>query len=154
MSSSGGTLASMSLRNSRNSWCRWRGRHLVSTCPEAISESGKQGSGAVADIIMGHTLHISQTQGQDRLGAVHGLNLALLLHTQDHGLSRRVEIEPDDTPHFLHKEGVGGKLEMFLPVRLQAESPPDAMYCGSGNFCLGRQRPHGPMGGGLRLCFS
>src|SRR3974390_3011898 len=72
---------------------------------------------------MGHTLHITQTQGQDRLGAVQGLNLALLIHTQDHGLVRRVEIEPDDIPHFLHKEGVGGKLEMFPSPRLPPLSP-------------------------------
>ena len=55
-------------------------------------QGGEQSGGAVADIVMSHPLHIAQPHGQHRLGAVQGLNLALLIDAQDQGLIGRIEI--------------------------------------------------------------
>ena len=46
-------------------------------------QSGEEGRGAVAHVIMGAPLHLARAQGQQRPGAVQGLNLGLLVHAQD-----------------------------------------------------------------------
>ena len=42
-------------------------------------ESGKQGRGAVSDIVVGDSFHIAESHGQNRLGAIQSLNLRLLV---------------------------------------------------------------------------
>ena len=45
---------------------------------------------------MAAAFDLSGTHGQQRLGAVERLNLALFVHAQDQGAVRRVEVEADD----------------------------------------------------------
>src|SRR5271168_3060969 len=66
-------------------------------------ERGKQGSGAMALVIMRHgagsTLFSSAAPaGCARLGAVERLDLALLVNAEHQGSVRRVEVEADDIP--------------------------------------------------------
>ena len=49
-------------------------------------QSGEEGRGAVAHVIMGAPLHLARAQRQERLGAVQGLDLGLFVHAQSGGL--------------------------------------------------------------------
>lgn len=66
-----------------------------------------------------------RAQRQDRLAALQGLNLALLVHAQDERVLRRADVQPDDIAHLVHKLGIGRELNGFSAVRLQPESAPD-----------------------------
>lgn len=70
-------------------------------------ERGKQRSGAVPIVVVGHALDVAQPHRQHRLGALQCLHLALLVHAQHQRLVRRIEIEPDDVAHLLDEERVG-----------------------------------------------
>jgi hypothetical protein len=59
-------------------------------------------------------------QRQSRLGAVERLNLALLVDGEDVGVSRRMDIEPDDVAQLGAELRIIGKLEMAHSVRLEA----------------------------------
>ena len=76
---------------------------------------------------MGHTLDVAEPEGQEGLGALQGLGLALLVDAQDQGMVERVEIEAHDVADLLDKEGIGGELKVLLPVGLDAERGPDAL---------------------------
>ncbi len=93
------------------------GHHL----PGGHVQRSKQGGGAVADVVMRHALHVAQSHGQQRLSAVQGLDLRLLVDAEHHRLVRRVQVQADDVPDLLDQEGVGGEFERLLPVRLHRE---------------------------------
>ena len=82
----------------------------------------------MASIIMGHSLDITQTQRQHRLGAFQRLNSALLVHAQNHGIFRGIQIQPYNIPYFFYKKWIAGELETLLPVWLQAKRLPDAVH--------------------------
>lgn len=81
----------------------------------------KQGGGAVADVVMRHTLHVAQSHGQQRLRPVQSLNLRLLVYAEHDSVLGWIEIQADDVANLLDKERIGGELERFLPVRLNRE---------------------------------
>src|ERR1700682_2988341 len=85
-------------------------------------ERREQSGGTVAKVVVGYAFDITPSHRQHRLGPLQRLDLALFVHTQHQGLVRRIEIEPGDVAHFLHEERVGGELETFAAVRLQAET--------------------------------
>ncbi len=116
-------------------------------------QGGKEGRGAVAHVIVGDSFHVADAHRQKRLGAVQGLNPALLVDAEHHGLVRRVQIQPDDVADLLHEEGVGGELEVALPMRLQPESTPDAMNRRGADLRVLGHRTDAPVGGpgGLAL---
>ena len=93
-------------------------------------EGGEQGGGAVADVVVGDALDVSEPHGQHRLGAVERLHLALLVDAQHQGVVRRVEVQADDVAHLVDEEGVAGELEGFAAVRLQSEGAPDTVDSG------------------------
>ena len=103
---------------------------------------------------MGDSFDIAESHRQDRLGAIQGLDLRLLIDRQDHGVVRRVEVETDHIVHFFDKEWVGGELETLAAVRLQGEELKDAMDRRLGQAVgLGGQ-PNAPVGGSGRLLFE
>src|SRR5215207_4211655 len=55
-------------------------------------EGGKQGGGAVALVVIGHGAGPALLQRQAGLGAVEGLDLALLVDRQHHRMRRRVDV--------------------------------------------------------------
>ena len=67
-------------------------------------QCGKQRGRPVADVVMGALFRIAETYGQKRLGAVEGLNLALLIHRQHKRSFRRVEVKSHDVTYLLDEE--------------------------------------------------
>src|SRR5687768_14269445 len=59
-------------------------------------EGGEQGRCAVPDVVVGHGAAPPLLDGQPWLGAVKRLDLALLVHREDDGMGRRIDVEPDD----------------------------------------------------------
>ena len=110
-------------------------------------QRGKEGQGAVPDVVVSHPLHVAQAHRQNGLRPVQLLYLALLVDAEDHGLLRGVQIQAEDVPDLLDEKRIGRDLEVALAVGLQAES---VLYTldgrgGNGGF-LGRraERPVGP----------
>ena len=52
-------------------------------------QRGKQRSGPVSDVVVRHPLDVAQSQRQQRLCPFQGLDLGLLIDTQDHGMVGR-----------------------------------------------------------------
>ena len=77
-------------------------------------QSGEEGRGAVAHVIMGAPLGLARTQGQKRPGAVQGLDLGLLVHAQDQRPVRRVEVEPHNIRTFSMKRGSADGLKVSV----------------------------------------
>jgi hypothetical protein len=73
--------------------------------------------GSVMD--KGTTRSAVQTKGfgQARLGAVQGLDLGLLIDTEDHGVGGRIDIQADDVADLGGELRIVGKLEGVDPVR-------------------------------------
>src|SRR5689334_3891238 len=73
---------------------------------------------AMPAVVVRPPLRRTECHRQNRGSAIERLNLALLVHTQDQGAVRRIEIEADDVPHFVHEERVARQLERLTPMRL------------------------------------
>ncbi len=91
-------------------------------------ESGKECGGPVPLVVMGHRATASLLHRQARLSALEGLDLALLIHTEDDGLVRGIEIQSDYVSELLGKPRILGKLEPLGAVRLQSVGGPDALH--------------------------
>lgn len=89
-------------------------------------QGGKERYGAMAEVVMGMPLSPPEAHRQDRLGALQGLDLALLVHAEDHRVLRRALIKPDHVADLSHKKRIGGEGDGLLPVRLNPEGLPDA----------------------------
>jgi hypothetical protein len=83
-------------------------------------EGGEQGGRAVVLVIVGHGPGPTLLQGQARLGAVQGLDLRLLIDTEDHGVGGRIDIQADDVAD------LGGELRIVesLKVRIRCGARP------------------------------
>ena len=92
-------------------------------------QSGKERSGTVPIVVMAPTLGATRTHWQDGLAALEGLDLALFVHTKHQSILGWVPIEPHHVTNLVDKVRILRKSEDFLAMRLQAESPPDAMNC-------------------------
>ena len=109
-------------------------------------ESGEQRGRAVAPVVVRAALHLAGAQGQERLGAVERLDLALLVDAQNQRAVRRIEIQPDDVPHLLDEHRIAGELKGLDPMRLQREGLPDAMDGGGREAGRLGHRAQAPMG--------
>jgi len=89
-------------------------------------QSGKEGRGAVPLAVVGHRAVAALLDRKARLGAVQGLDLALLVETHDQPLIRRVEVQVDHAGEPLGEAFVPGDLEGPHPMRLEAMGLPDA----------------------------
>ena len=78
-------------------------------------ESGEKGGGAVTDVAVREAFDISEPEGQQRLGPLQRLRLALLV--EDHRVVGRVEVEADVVADILAEERISGELEVLLPVK-------------------------------------
>src|SRR5437868_10452995 len=59
-------------------------------------ERSEEGRGAMTFVIVSSLLRKARSHGQQRLSAVEGLNLGLLVDAQDHRPLRRIQVETDD----------------------------------------------------------
>jgi hypothetical protein len=81
---------------------------------------------------------------QAGLGAVEGLDLALLVHRQHHGMGRRIDIETDDLAELVGEGLIVGQLELAHTMRLQPVGAPDTLHRAdavAGRLGHGRRRP-------------
>ena len=90
------------------------------------AQGSKQGSRSMADIIMGHCSTAAFLQGQTGLGSVKGLNLAFLIHAQNQGLVRRIQIQPHDIAQPLYEALVPAEFKGADQMGLQVVSLPDS----------------------------
>ena len=84
----------------------------------------------MSNVIVGHSLNIAQSHGQHGLGSIEGLNLTLLINTQNHRFIRRIQVQPDNIANLFNEEWIGREFEMFLTVGLNRKSFPDTMNRG------------------------
>jgi hypothetical protein len=73
-------------------------------------QGGEQRGSAVPDVVMPDALHVAQAHGQQRLGAIQGLDLRLLVDAEHHRLVGRVQVQTNDVADLLDKEGISGEL--------------------------------------------
>ena len=64
-------------------------------------QSCKQAGGAVALVVVRAPLGDAGSKRQHGLGAIQGLNLALLIDAQHYRLSRGIQVQPHNVAHFL-----------------------------------------------------
>jgi len=102
---------------------------------------------AMTLIVVGNSLDVSESHGQHRLSAIQRLDLAFFIHAENYCLVGRIQVEPDNIADFFHKEWIGRKLEMPLPVRLKSKHMPNAANRLEGNTpCLFRKSANRPLG--------
>src|SRR6266542_6215901 len=74
-------------------------------------EGCEQGGCAVAFVVVGHRPGAARLHWQSRLGAVEGLDLALLVDRENDGMGGRVDVEADDVPELRGELRVVRQLE-------------------------------------------
>ena len=98
-------------------------------------ERGEQGGRAVALVVVGHGSGAALLDRQSGLCAVQGLDLALLVHRQNHGVSGRIDVEPDHVGELLDEPGVLRQLKGPHPVGRKAVGFPDALDADHADPC-------------------
>jgi hypothetical protein len=79
----------------------------------------------VTHVVMGASLDLARTHRQRRLGAIERLHARLFIHAHDHGVIRRVHIQPHDITDLLHEQRVLGQLERVDEPGFESERLPD-----------------------------
>ena len=77
-------------------------------------------------VVVGAFLGQPEIDRQQRLGAVQGLNLRLLVEGEHDRAAGRVQVQADDVGDLLRELRVLRELERALPVRLQVRCPATA----------------------------
>ena len=90
-------------------------------------ECGKQGGRSVALVVVGEGSTTASLQGQPRLGAIQGLNLALFFDARDDRVLWGRQIDPDHVGELLDEALVPRQLEAAHLVRLELMVVPDSM---------------------------
>jgi hypothetical protein len=110
-------------------------------------ERCEERGGAVAVVVVGRGRRPALLHRQPRLGALEGLDLALLVHGQDDRVRRRMQVEADHVAQLGDERGVPGELEGADPVRREPVRGPDALHGAQRD--AGRLGHHaaGPVGG-------
>jgi hypothetical protein len=114
-------------------------------------ERGKQGSGAMALVVVRHGAGSALFHRQPWLSTVERLDLALLVDTQHEGSVRRAEVEADDILHLLDEPLVVRQLEPAREMGLQPVRMPNPPHTGVAEADGLGHRPSAPMRGCLRL---
>ena len=91
------------------------------------------------------TFRYARHHRQDRLFAIEGLNLALLINTEDEGSVRRRKVKADDIAYFVDEQRIARQLERLATVRLQAERHPHAADRGVGKASFRCHRADRPV---------
>lgn len=91
------------------------------------AERGEQGRGAIALVVVGHGCALAPLQRKPWLGAVEGLDLALLVDGDDHRVAGWVHVKTDDVIELGREVGIGRTFEGPDTVRLQLVGSPDTL---------------------------
>ena len=106
-------------------------------------QGGGEGGRAIAFVVVGHGRGLAPLHRQPRLGAVEGLDLALLVDREHDRVRRRVHVEADHVAQLGDELGILGQLEGPHPVRDEPVRLPDPLHRAQAD--PGRLR-HGPSG--------
>src|SRR5436305_15057258 len=85
----------------------------------------------MALVVVGLALRQTRSERQKGSGPIQGLNLALLIYTQNQSPVGRIKVEPYDIAHLLFKLGVLGNLKLLDPVGQDIEALPNPMHHGA-----------------------
>ena len=77
---------------------------LGEDCPRAHIKGGKEIDGAMADILKLLAFDQARTQGQRRVQALQGLDVGLLIQTENPTVPGRMQIEVENLGHLLFKQ--------------------------------------------------
>ena len=91
-------------------------------------QRGEQRGGSVALVIVGQRRAPALLQRQARLGAVQGLDLALLVDAKHDGMGRRRNVKAHDIGQFLDEGGIIREFELAPTMRRQAMGLPDRLH--------------------------
>src|ERR1700681_1445979 len=83
---------------------------------------------------------------QPRLGAIQGLNLALLVYTENHCLFWRIQVQTHHVGHLLQKLRVARQLESLGAMWLQIVGAPDIVDGGLADALAPCHGPATPVG--------
>ena len=114
-------------------------------------ERRKQRRDPMPLVVVSHGSAAPLLHRQARLGALEGLDLAFLIHTQDNGLIGRVQVQPHDIGELLAEVPVLGELESPGPVGLKSMSAPNPLDGGLADALGLRHSAGAPVGGALGL---
>src|SRR5262249_8327662 len=92
---------------------------LPDDLPGLRIQGGEQRRRAMAQVVMRASLRLTRAHGQQRLRAIQGLDLALLVDAQHQRPVRRIQVQPDNVPDLLNEQGVFRQLEGLGAMRLQ-----------------------------------
>jgi hypothetical protein len=96
--------------------------------PALDIQCSEERSRAVALVIVGYSLDITQSHRQERLAALQRLNLALLVNREDERLIGGVKVESDDVSDLFNEERIGRELEILRSVRLNTKEREIALH--------------------------
>jgi hypothetical protein len=89
-------------------------------------ERGEQGRRAVPVVVMRPALDLSRLHRQERLRAIEGLNLRLLIDTEHRRVRRGIQVQADNIPDLFDEQRISGQFEGLAPMRLQPKRVPHA----------------------------
>src|SRR5258705_6526658 len=113
-------------------------------------ERGEQCGGAVALVIVRHRPGATRLHRQPRLGAVEGLDLALLVDREDDRVGGRVDIETDHILELLGEPRIVRQLERSDTVRCKLVGLQNALHRPQADPDRLCEHPSGPMSGRSR----
>src|SRR6266567_2191942 len=125
--------------------------HLSQDLAGGNFQSRQEGLGSMPYVFVGPAARLFRPQRQQGLGAIQGLNPRLLIHAQDQGIFRRMQVEAGHVQQLGLKVWVGAEGEGSKTMRLQAGSHQHAMHGTARQVHLPGQRAHGPAALKLRL---
>ena len=104
--------------------------HVVADDRSVEDVHGREQSGRpVPLVVMGHSSGAAPLHRQAGLSTIEGLDLALFVDAEHHGVGRRIDIETDHAAQSLSDElGVVRQLELAHAMRLKPMRPPDALH--------------------------
>lgn len=110
-------------------------------------ERGEQRRSPMTLIVVRHGAGTAFLEGQARLRAIQGLDLALLVDGKHQRFIGRIEVEADDILHLLGEVWVVGGLKGANEMGLEPVRLPDALHAGMADAYLLSHHAHAPMRG-------
>jgi hypothetical protein len=114
----------------------------------------KQRRRAVSLVVVRPAFGLAGAHREQGRRPVQGLDLRLLVDTEDRGVLRRVEIQPDDVADLVDQQRIGRQLECLGAMRLQAEGLPNAVHTHRADAGGLGQRAGAPVGRAARRAFQ
>lgn len=108
-------------------------------------QGGKEAGRAVPFVVVGHRPATTFFHRQARLGSVQGLNLGFLIHAQNHGLIRGIQVKADHVGQLFDELFVRRQLKRLDAVGLQSVGLPNAGNSRMADSDFFGQSPGAPM---------